>query len=196
LTGVGLGHSNILPARRHGKPSQMSPIGASEPFGGHCPERRPARAETKETKSRAGRRSMGLPDELIALLKKHREEQDREREQAAQLWQDGGWLFATPAGGPLNPRTDYDEWKRLLKLAGLRDGRLHDARHTAATVLLLLGVPERAVMGIMGWSNSSMAARYQHITAEIDRDIAKRVGGLIWEPKQRQKSKKSKKQQR
>jgi integrase len=34
----------------------------------------------------------------------------------------------------------------LLAAAGVRDGRLHDARHTAATVLLLLGVPERAVM--------------------------------------------------
>ncbi|MFI7160485.1 tyrosine-type recombinase/integrase [Micromonospora chalcea] len=86
-------------------------------------------------------------------------------------------MFATP---PVNPRTDYDEWKRLLKLAGLRDVRPHDARHTAATVLLLLGVPERVVIGIMGWSNSSMAARYQHVTAQIRRDIAKRVGGLRW----------------
>jgi integrase len=89
-------------------------------------------------------------------------------------------LFATPTGEPVNPRTDYDEWKRLLRSAGLRDGRLHDARHTAATVLLILGVPERAVMGIMGWSNSSMAARYQHLTAQVRHDIAKRVGGLIW----------------
>ncbi|MEQ4305236.1 tyrosine-type recombinase/integrase [Plantactinospora sp. B6F1] len=54
-------------------------------------------------------------------------------------------------------------------MAELRDGRLHDARHTAATELLLLGVPERAVMGIMGWSNSSMAVRYQHTTAQIRR---------------------------
>ena len=47
------------------------------------------------------------------------------------------------------PPHEYDEWKRLLKLAGLLDGRLHDARHTAATVLLILGMAERAVMGIM-----------------------------------------------
>ena len=64
----------------------------------------------------------------------------------------------------------------------MRDGRLHDARHTAATVLLLLGVPERAVMSVMGWSNTAMAARYQHVTATIQRDIATRVGGLIWRP--------------
>jgi integrase len=121
-------------------------------YGGHCPQRQPERDETSETKSRAGRRGIGLPAELVELLRAHRVEQDRERETAAQLWTDGGWLFATPTGGPLNPRTDYDEWKRLLGRAGVRDGRMHDARHTAATVLLLLGVPERAVMGIMGWS--------------------------------------------
>lgn len=151
-------------------------------YGGHCPQRVPLRAETAETKSRAGRRSIGLPDELVTLLERHQTEQETERETAAQLWHEGGWLFATPTGDPVNPRTDYDEWKRLLKRAGLRDGRLHDARHTAATVLLLLGVPDRAVIGIMGWSNSSMTTRYQHITAQVRRDIARRVGGLLWEP--------------
>ncbi len=65
---------------------------------------------------------------------------------------------------------------------GLRDGRLHDARHTAATVRLILGVPERAVMGLMGWSTTAMAARYQHITSTVRHDVAKRVGGLIRGP--------------
>jgi integrase len=37
-------------------------------------------------------------------------------------------------------------------------------------------------MGVMGWSNTAMAARYQHITATIRRDVAQRVGGLLWEP--------------
>jgi len=149
--------------------------------GGNCPERVSVRADTAETKSRAGRRTIGLPDELVALLRKHRDEQNAEREPAAQLWTDGDWVFASQTGAPLNPNTDYDEWKRLLGLAGLRDGRLHDARHTAATVLLILAVPERAVMDIMGWSSSSMAKRYQHITAQIRKDIAKRVGGLLWD---------------
>lgn len=75
---------------------------------------------------------------------------------------------------------DYREWKEILATAGIRDGRLHDARHTAATVLLLLGVPERAVMDVMGWSSSSMVKRYQHVTAPVRMDIAERVGGLLW----------------
>ena len=47
-------------------------------------------------------------------------------------------------------------------------------------MLLILGVPERAVMGLMGWSTTAMAARYQHVTSVIRADVAQRVGGLIW----------------
>ncbi|WP_323180885.1 MULTISPECIES: tyrosine-type recombinase/integrase [unclassified Streptomyces] len=90
-------------------------------------------------------------------------------------------MFTSPAGAPLVLSTDYDAWKRLLADAKVRDGRLHDARHTAATVLLILGVPERVVMQIMGWSPTAMAARYQHVTGGILADVAQRVGGLIWE---------------
>ncbi len=80
-------------------------------------------------------------------------------------------------------REDYDEWKELLRSAKVRDGRLHDARHTAATVLLILGVPERAVMGLMGWSSTAMAARYQHMVDTVRNSIAEQVDGLIWEQK-------------
>jgi len=149
---------------------------------GYCPQRKKTRADTNDTKSRAGRRSIGLPPEIVELLKLHKTEQGAERKKAAQLWEEGGWVFTTPVGRPLNPNTDYHDWKQILRDAGLRDGRLHDARHTAATVLLILQVHERAAMGVMGWATTSMAARYQHMTDPIRADIAKRVGGLIWKP--------------
>jgi integrase len=79
------------------------------------------------------------------------------------------------------PGQDAKDWKQLLDDAGVRRARLHDARHTAATVLLLLGIPERAVMEFMGWSNSAMAKRYQHVTAVLRRDIAQRLNGFLWE---------------
>lgn len=59
--------------------------------------------------------------------------------------------------------------------------RLHDARHSSATVLLLLGVPERVVMSVMGWSSTSMTKRYQHVTEAIRRQVADRLDGLLWE---------------
>jgi integrase len=150
---------------------------------GYCPERRQTRADTGPTKSRAGRRVIGLPDPVIVLLKVHQETQNAERIAARQLWHDEGWVFARPDGRPLNPNTDYHEWKVLLKEAGLRDGRLHDARHTAATVLLILAVPTPTVMAIMGWSSAAMATRYQHVLDCIRKDVADQVGGLLWKTK-------------
>jgi integrase len=157
--------------------------GCTKPCGksaGYCPQRQQTNAETDDTKSRAGRRVMGLPAELVKLLRDHRETQEQERRTAAQLWHEGGWVFASPVGRPVNPNTDYHEWKKLLKDAGIRDGRLHDARHTAATALLILGVQERAAMDVMGWATTGMAARYQHVTDPVRAEIAERVGGLIW----------------
>lgn len=148
---------------------------------GYCKQRVRKNEDTANTKSRAGRRVIGVPDELARLLELHRQEQERERVRAAQEWHETGFVFTSPTGQPLMPSTDYDVWKQLLTDAKVRDGRLHDARHTAATVLLILGVPERVVMQIMGWSSTAMAARYQHVTGGILADVAQRVGGLIWE---------------
>lgn len=147
---------------------------------GFCPRRQRLNADVGETKSTAGKRVIGPPDALVELLEEHRERQAGERTAARQLWNEGGWVFASPVGAPLIPNSDYHEWKALLRASDVRDARLHDARHTAATVLLVLGVPERTVMGIMGWSSTAMAARYQHITDPIRRDVANRVGGLLW----------------
>jgi hypothetical protein len=144
--------------------------------GGHCPDRQPLRTETADTRSRAGRRSIGLPNELVLLFQTHAKKQAIERVLAGHLWHEaGGCSRHRPATRSTRVRTT--EWKRLLKLVGLRDGRLHDARHTAATVLLILGTAERAIMSLTGWSDSGMAKRYQHMTAKGD-DIARRVGGL------------------
>lgn len=86
-------------------------------------------------------------------------------------------MFAQPNGKPIDPRSDHNEWKALLADAGVRDARLHDARHTAATVLLLLGVPLPVVMEIMGWSN---AERYQHVISSIQVNVAAQINTLLW----------------
>src|SRR5215472_410398 len=152
-----------------------------QPKAGNCPHRVNTRPATGDVKSKAGRRTIGLPPQLVALLRARLAEQRQEQAKARQLWHDEGWVFATPTGQPINPRTDYSEWKRLLKDAGLREARLHDARHTAATVLLVLRQPTPTVMSLMGWSSESMAARYQHVTDALRSQVASQVGDLIWD---------------
>ncbi len=95
------------------------------------------------------------------MLRAHAEKQ--ERKAAGDLWIESDYVFTKPLGGPLSPNTTYHDWKRLLQDAGVRDARLHDARDTAATVFMLLGVPDRVIDQIMGWepgTSASMRARY------------------------------------
>ncbi|MER7985687.1 tyrosine-type recombinase/integrase [Streptomyces noursei] len=116
-------------------------------------------------------------------LARHKVEQDRDRRLARDLWDEKGHVLTSPTGQPLNPNTDYRRWKDLLKAANVRDGRVHDARHTAATVLQILGIPDAVVDAIMGWEpgkSARMRRRYQHLTGPILKDTANKFGGLLW----------------
>lgn len=42
------------------------------------------------------------------------------------------------------------------------------------------GISQRAVMGLMGWSDNTMTTRYQHLTPDLRRDIAHQVDELFW----------------
>lgn len=148
--------------------------------GANCPHRHGGGLVVVEPKSRAGRRVISLPPPLVPALLVHRAVQEDERRMAADLWQHDGWVFAQWNGKPIDPRADYGEWKDLLAVAGVREARLHDARHTAATILLVLGVPERAVMDVMGWSKIDMAQRYMHVPDQLRQRIATQLGGLLW----------------
>jgi integrase len=154
--------------------------GRGHKYAGHCPNRLLSLPNSDTTKSRAGRRVVPLPVAILDLLRGHADAQAVQRRTAVQLWVDEGWIFSDEVGRALNPGTDWDRWKRLLKSAGVRDGRLHDARHTAATVLLLLGVHERTIMSILGWSTTAMVGRYAHVVAPIHSDVANRLDGIFW----------------
>jgi integrase len=167
--------SALRPRYEHGC---TAPCGHAH--GGYCPERRLVRPPTSTTKSRAGRRTVGIPDPLVALLRQHHAQQLKERRNSGSLWNEQDWVFTNEIGAAINPRTDWSHWKALLRVAGVRDSRLHDARHTAATCLLLLGTNPRATTALMGWTDPSMMQRYQHLTSPLRTEVAGQLGSLLW----------------
>nr|WP_272944630.1 tyrosine-type recombinase/integrase [Kribbella catacumbae] len=67
---------------------------------GYCTKKVRVNPLVGETKSRAGKRVIGLPDELVELLRDHKAAQDEERRRARQLWNGGDWVFAGLTGEP------------------------------------------------------------------------------------------------
>ncbi len=94
----------------------------------------------EEPKSARSRRTLALPAQLVDGLRLQRLAQDREREVAGTEWQGQDFAFAQANGRPLDRRSDWEHWRARLTSAGVRRVRLHDGRHTAATLLLTAGV--------------------------------------------------------
>ena len=80
-------------------------------------------------------------------------------------------------GSPIDPRVDNEYWHNALVRAGLErlDGsgsiekmvRLHDARHTGASLVLGANVPEKTIMELMGHSSYAVTRRYQTVSREL-----------------------------
>jgi integrase len=134
-----------------------------------------------ETKTARSRRTLPRPRPVVAALEKHREQQEADRA-AADSWEEHGWVFSTAHGTAVHPRNDYRSFRRIIKRAGLRPVRLHDLRHTAASVLLAEGVAARAVMEILGHSQISVTLNtYAHVAPDIAREAASRVESALWD---------------
>ncbi len=106
-----LRRNRLRPKYEH-RCSEAAPCGRKAAY---CPVGKQVRRETKNTKSRAGRRAVPLPGPLVEMLRLHAWEQEIERKTAGDLWIESDYVFTKPLGGPLSPNTDYHDWKRLLE---------------------------------------------------------------------------------
>ena len=134
-----------------------------------------------EPKTQRSKRTIPLPDQLAAALEDHHKRQAKERAAAGSLWRDSGCVFTTPIGTPVDPRNDFREFRKLLARAGLPPVRLHDLRHTAASLLLAQHVPARVVMEILGHSQIALTMNtYSHVAPEVSREAADRMARALW----------------
>ena len=156
-----------------------------------CPQRSGHGPELADVKSRAGKRVVTLPAPLVEALRAHRTAQLEERLAAGSSWwteppapKGMSWdlVFRQSDGRPIGHKHDHAEWKALLRDASVRDARLHDARHTAASLLLLLKVPARVVMDILGHSSYQLTMNtYSHVAPELNSEAAQLMAGALWD---------------
>lgn len=135
----------------------------------------------EEPKADRSRRTLALPAQLVEGLRAQRTAQLAERLAAGPLWEDHCLVFAQPNGRPIDRKADWRAWKALLRAAGVREVRLHDGRHTAATLLLTAGVHPRVVMELLGHSQMRTTTdTYSHVMPALAREAADRMGTALW----------------
>jgi integrase len=115
-------------------------------------------------------RSVKLSQRAVEALKSHRVRQHKQRLKAGSLWQDHDLVFPTGVGTTMSgTNLTGRHFKPLLKAAGLRAFRLHDLRHTCATILLVAGKHPKYVQELLGHaSNSITLDTYSHVIEGMD----------------------------
>lgn len=91
-------------------------------------------------KTSAGRRSIPLDDKLLALLQAHRVRHEAEKLAAGPAYEDNGWLVADELGRPYSPDHLSKAFNERVSKLGLSRIRLHDLRHSAASLMQISDV--------------------------------------------------------
>jgi integrase len=125
-------------------------------------------------KTAKGRRTVALPPSAILVLNEHREKQMRDRAIVGTALTDGDLVFSHPDGMPLRPNTITRAWTILAAFAGLKVIRLHDARHSHASLMLKQGVHPKIVQERLGHSTIAITLdTYSHVSPGLQEAAAK-----------------------
>lgn len=122
------------------------------------------KALDSEPKTVSGKRSIPLDVHLLGLLSAHQTQQKREKLVAGAAYEDQDYVLADELGRPYHPDTISTVFERSTKALGLRAIRLHDTRHTAATLMLASGVPVKVVSEMLGHASPTITLSiYAHV---------------------------------
>lgn len=132
-------------------------------------------------KSAKGRRTISLDPDTVTALRTHWARQGEEKlALGGEGYRDQGLVFAAEDGRPLWPGTVSDRFHVLAEQCGLPRIRLHDLRHSAASLALAGGVDLKTVSARLGHAGISITAdRYSHVLPAVDRDAAERVASIV-----------------
>lgn len=133
---------------------------------------------TKNGKSR----TLTLAPSVVQLLRRQRFKETEKKAQAGEAWEEDNLVFSNPVGGFLSYRTVYDCYKRVVDKLGFPNARVHDLRHTYATLSLKMGDDIKTVQENLGHATASFTLdQYGHVTEKMKKDSANRMEKMIQE---------------
>jgi len=131
------------------------------------------RAADSDGKTAAARRTLSLDDFTVKYLRAHLELIDAERAAFGTTYPDHDFIAVRPDGVRLHPDTLTRRFNRLVDRAGVPRIRLHDVRHTYATLAMDAGVDPKMLSDRLGHANTSITLQiYAHRSVGKDRDLA------------------------
>lgn len=124
-------------------------------------------------KTDRSKRCIALTLESLGSLKNHKLLVEEMRRVSGSNWAENDLVFPGTDGNFYPAISDYNDWKRAIRLCGIKPRRLHDARHTAATLMYSQGVGIEVISRALGHSSSAITSKlYVHSAIKPLRDAA------------------------
>lgn len=136
-------------------------------------------ATTGAPKTKTSVRTLPMPDDLTAALRRVRKRQLESKLRLGSKWKDSGYVVVDEFGVAPYPDTLTAAWRKALANAGLAHVRLHDARHSCATLMHLGGVPTVVIAAWLGHQDPGFTLRtYAHSNHDALADAAAMLGSI------------------
>ena len=134
-----------------------------------------------EPKTSAGRRTVSLHPAVVAGLRRQQRRQKEERLLAGPAWRDTGLVFTTALGTVIHPRNIARDFQAAVRRAGVKAIRLHDLRHTAATLALTAGAHPKQVQEMLGHARVAITLDvYSHVSEDMHAETAEKIGRRLF----------------
>lgn len=132
-------------------------------------------------KTPGSRRSIRLVPDAVAALRSFRPQWAATKLAAPpELWEDHGLVFCTELGRPIKPSNIARNYDRIITAAGVRRIRIHDLRHTHASLLLQAGVPVKVVSERLGHARVSITLDiYAHVLPDMQDHAVEAFSSII-----------------
>jgi integrase len=131
-------------------------------------------------KTDRSKRCIALTLESLGSLKNHKLLVEEMRRVSGSDWAENDLVFPASDGNFCSAITDYNDWKRSIRLCGIKPRRLHDARHTAATLMYSQGVGIEVISRALGHSSSAITSKlYVHSALGPLKGAAEALSGVL-----------------
>ncbi|MGG3798027.1 tyrosine-type recombinase/integrase [Metabacillus fastidiosus] len=136
----------------------------------------------KEPKTKNSKRKVSLPQSVVEELRRYHLHWKKEKLSVGDDWlaKDNEFVFCREDGLHYHPQTPTAWWIRFTKKANIRHIRLHDLRHTSATLLINQGVHAKIISSRLGHSNIGITMDiYGHALQSADQQAAEKLDSLF-----------------
>jgi integrase len=129
----------------------------------------------RQPKSKKGKRTVALDPDTTKILREHQEKQRLERAMLGATLKDDDLVFSDIEGKPLLPNSVTHAWIKLVRRTGIKPIRLHDARHSHASILLRQNVHPKIVQERLGHASIQITLDiYSHVAPGLQKAAAER----------------------